>query len=102
MNLSKTTQVLSDTRGLTLQTLRDITRVAKAQNDEVFTPYRAKVEAQVQQLDAVLNLVAQRRGEVGVLLDWLAEFVHKTPLGVPGDFAQIYGWFVAAPVGPLP
>ena len=76
--------MLSDTRGLTLQTLRDITRLAKAQNDEVFTPYRAKVEQQVQQLDAVLDLVAQRRDEVGVLVDWLAEFVHRTPLGVPG------------------
>jgi phospholipid/cholesterol/gamma-HCH transport system substrate-binding protein len=101
VNLSKTTQVLSDTRELTLQTLRDLTRLAKAQNDEVFTPYRAKIEQQVKQLDAVLDLVAQRREEVGVLVDWLAAFVKKTPLGVPGDFAQIYGWFQVAPVGPV-
>jgi phospholipid/cholesterol/gamma-HCH transport system substrate-binding protein len=98
VNLSKTTQVLSNTRELTLQTLRDITRLAKAQNDEVFTPYRAKVEQQVRQLDAVLDLVAQRREEVGVLVDWLAQFVQKTPLGVPGDFAQIYAWLQVAPL----
>lgn len=98
VNLSKTTQVLSDNRELTLQTLRDLTRLAKAQNDEVFGPYRAKVEQQVKQLDAVLALVAQRRGEVGTLVDWLAQFVQRTPKGVPGDFAQIYGWLQLAPL----
>jgi hypothetical protein len=94
VNLSKTTSVLADNRDLTLQTLKDLTRLAAAQNDEVFGPYKAKVEAQIQQLDAILQLVAARRGEVATLVDWLAEFVHRTPLGVPGDFAQIYGWFV--------
>jgi phospholipid/cholesterol/gamma-HCH transport system substrate-binding protein len=69
VNLSKTTQVLSDNRGVTLQTLRDLTRLAKAQNTEVFEPYKAKVEAQVKQLDAVLDLVAQRRGQIYL---WLA------------------------------
>jgi phospholipid/cholesterol/gamma-HCH transport system substrate-binding protein len=94
VNLSKTTPALADNRDLTLQPLKDLTRLAKAHNDEVFGPYKAKVEAQVQQLDAILQLVAARRGEVATLVDWLAEFVHRTPLGVPGDFAQIYGWFV--------
>jgi phospholipid/cholesterol/gamma-HCH transport system substrate-binding protein len=97
-NLSKTTTVLARNRDLTLQTLRDLTRLAKAQNDEVFGPYKAKVEAQVKQLDAILQLVAARRGEVSTLVDWLAEFVRRTPLGVPGDFAQIYGWFTVAGV----
>jgi phospholipid/cholesterol/gamma-HCH transport system substrate-binding protein len=93
-NLSQTTTVLARNRELTLQTLRDLTRLAKAQNDEVFGPYKAKVEAQVQQLDAILQLVAARRGEVATLVDWLTLFVQRTPQGVPGDFAQIYGWFV--------
>jgi phospholipid/cholesterol/gamma-HCH transport system substrate-binding protein len=98
VNLSKTTQVLSDNRDLTLQTLRDLTRFAKAQNTEVFRPYKAKVEAQVKQLDAVLDLVAQRRGELATLADWLVQFVQKTPKGVPGDFAQIYLWLAIAPL----
>jgi phospholipid/cholesterol/gamma-HCH transport system substrate-binding protein len=93
-NLSQTTTVLARNRELTLQTLRDLTRLAKAQNDEVFGPYKAKIEAQVQQLDAILQLVAARRGEVATLVDWLTLFVQRTPQGVPGDFAQIYGWFV--------
>lgn len=93
INLSRTTEVLSDNRELTLQTLRDLTRLAKAQNELVFAPYRDDIERQVRQLDAVLDLVAQRREEVGILVDWLAQFVKKTPLGVPGDFAQVYGWF---------
>jgi phospholipid/cholesterol/gamma-HCH transport system substrate-binding protein len=98
VNLSKTTQVLSDNRQLTLQTLRDITRLAKAQNTEVFEPYKTKVEAQVRQLDAVLDLVAQRRGELATLADWLVQFVQKTPKGVPQDFAQIYIWLAIAPL----
>ena len=98
VNLARTTDVLADNRELTLQTLRDLTRLAKAQNDEVFGPYRAKIEGQIQQLDAILALVAERRSEVGVLVDWLAEFTKRVPLGVKGDFAQIYGWFVVGPV----
>jgi phospholipid/cholesterol/gamma-HCH transport system substrate-binding protein len=94
VNLSKTTSVLAGNRDLALQTLKDLTRLAKAQNDEVFGPYKAKIEGQIQQLDAILQVVAARRGEVATLVDWLARFVHRTPLGVPGDFAQIYGWFV--------
>mgnify|MGYP001608275221 CR=1 FL=1 len=97
VNLARTTDVLAANRELALQTLRDLTRLAKAQNDEVFGPYRARIEGQIQQLDAIVALVAQRREEVGVLVDWLAEFTRRTPLGVPGDFAQIYGWFVVGP-----
>jgi phospholipid/cholesterol/gamma-HCH transport system substrate-binding protein len=97
VDLARTTDVLADNRELTLQTLRDLTRLAKAQNDEVFGPYKERVEAQVRQLDAILQLVAQRRSEVGVLADWLAEFVERTPKGVPGDFAQIYAWFLVGP-----
>jgi phospholipid/cholesterol/gamma-HCH transport system substrate-binding protein len=102
VNLADTTDALADNRELTLQTLRDLTRLAKAQNDEVFGPYRAKIEGQIQQLDAILGLVVQRRQEVGVLVDWLAEFVRRVPLGAPGDFAQIYGWFQLGPVDVAP
>lgn len=93
VNLSKTTSVLANNRELALQTLRDLTRLAKAQNDEVFGPYRSKIEGQIQQLDAILQLVAARRSEVGVLVDWLVEFTQRIPQGIPGDFAQVYGWF---------
>jgi phospholipid/cholesterol/gamma-HCH transport system substrate-binding protein len=98
VNLATTTTNLSKDRELTLQTLRDLTRLAKAQNDEVFGPYKAKVEAQVQQLDAILQLVAARRGEVATLVDWLRNFSTTIPKGIPGDFAQVYGWFVVGPV----
>jgi phospholipid/cholesterol/gamma-HCH transport system substrate-binding protein len=98
VNLARTTDVLADNRELTLQTLRDLTRLAQAQNDLVFEPHRADVERQVQQLDAILALVAERRGEVATLVDWLARFVDRIPQGVPGDFAQIYGWLSLAPL----
>lgn len=95
-NLADTTQVLADNRELTLQTLRDLTRLAQDQNEIVFQPYREDIDRQIGQLDAILQLVAAQREEVGVLVDWLAEFTRKVPLGVPGDFAQVYAWFQPA------
>ncbi len=97
VNLARTTEVLADNRELTLQTLEDLTRLAKAQNEIVFQPFRDDIDRQIQQLDAILAIVAGPREEVGVLVDWLGEFVVKTPKGVPEDFAQVYGWFVIAP-----
>jgi phospholipid/cholesterol/gamma-HCH transport system substrate-binding protein len=102
INLADTTQVLSDNRELTLQTLRDLTRLAKDQNEIVFQPFRADIDRQIQQLDAILQVVAGQRQEVGVFIDWLAEFTRKVPLGVPGDFAQVYGWFQPAFLGQAP
>lgn len=97
VNLARTVEVLTDNRELTLQTLADLTRLAKAQNDIVFRPFRDDIDRQIKQLDAILAIVASQRGEVSVLVDWLEQFVIKTPLGVPGDFAQVYGWFIVTP-----
>jgi phospholipid/cholesterol/gamma-HCH transport system substrate-binding protein len=95
-NLATTTQVLADNRELTLQTVRDLTRLAQAQNDLVFQPFREDLDRQIGQLDAILQLVAAQRHEVGVLADWLATFTINVPLGIPEDFAQVYGWFQPA------
>jgi phospholipid/cholesterol/gamma-HCH transport system substrate-binding protein len=98
VNLEGTTSVLADNRELALQTLRDLTRLAKAQNDEVFGPYRDQLDRQIKQLDAIVALVAAQRGEVATLVDWLVQFTQKIPKGVPNDFAQVYGWFELAPL----
>ena len=98
VNLEATTSILADNRELALQTLRDLTRLAKAQNDQVFGPYREQLDRQVKQLDAIVALVAAQRQEVATLVDWLVEFTYKTPLGIPNDFAQVYGWFELAPL----
>ncbi len=95
-NLAATTQALADNRELTLQTVRDLTRLAQAQNDLVFEPFRDDLDRQIGQLDAILQLVADQRAEVGVLADWLATFTVNVPLGIPEDFAQVYGWFQPA------
>ncbi len=102
VNLARTTEVLADNRDLTLQALEDLTRLARAQNEIVFQPFRDDMERQIAQLDAILATVAGQREEVGVLVDWLEQFVVKSPLGIPEDFAQVYGWFVVAPLGDLP
>lgn len=96
VHLADTTQLLSDNRELTLQTLRDLTRLAAGQNEIVFRPFRDDLDRQIGQLDALLQVVAAQREEVGVLVDWLAEFTVKVPKGIPEDFAQVYGWFQPA------
>src|SRR5690606_24046097 len=93
VNLAEATQLLSDNRDLTLQTLRDLTRLAHDQNTIVFEPFRDDLDRQIAQLDAILQTVAAQREEVGLLIDWLAEFGRKIPLSVPDDFALVYGWF---------
>jgi phospholipid/cholesterol/gamma-HCH transport system substrate-binding protein len=98
VNLEGTTRALADNRELALQTLRDLTRLARAQNDQVFGPYRDQLDQQVKQLDAIVALVAAQRGEVANLVDWLVEFTAKAPKGIPDDFAQVYGWFELAPL----
>jgi len=102
VNLARTTEVLADNRELTLQTLEDLTRLARAQNEIVFQPFRDDIDRQIQQLDAILATVTGQREEVGVLVDWLAEFTRKTPRGIPEDYAQIYGWFVLTPLEAAP
>jgi phospholipid/cholesterol/gamma-HCH transport system substrate-binding protein len=97
LNLADTTTVLAENRELTLQTLRDLTRLAQSQNELVFQPFRDDLERQLAQLDGLLAVVAAQRDEVGVLVDWLAEFTVKAQKGIPGDFAQVYGWFQPAP-----
>ena len=97
VNLARTTDVLADNREQVLQTLEDLTRLAKAENDLVFEPFRADIERQIDQLDAILATVVDQRGEVAVLVDWLARFVEITPKGIPEDFAQVYGWFSLTP-----
>ena len=98
VNLAETTQVLADNRELALQTLEDLTRLAKDQNEIVLQPFHDDIERQIEQLDAVLGTVTGQREQVGVLVDWLARFVEVAPKGVPDDYALVYGWFVPAPL----
>ena len=97
VNLARTTDVLADNRDLILQTLEDLTRLARDQNEIVLQPFRDDIERQIEQLDAILSTVIGQREEVGVLVDWLARFVGVAPKGIPEDFALVYGWFVPAP-----
>jgi len=101
-NLADATTVLADNRDLTLQTLRDLTRLAQAQNELVFAPFRDDLERQLAQLDQLLAIVAGQRQEVATLLDWLAEFTRRAQAGIPEDFAQVYAWVQLAPLDDAP
>lgn len=96
INLSQTTQVLADNREEAIEALRQLTRLAKVQNDEVLRPFREDVNRQIKQIDVILAEVAAARGEVGTLIDWLDRFTVNIPLGIPNDFAQVYSWFETA------
>jgi phospholipid/cholesterol/gamma-HCH transport system substrate-binding protein len=99
VNLVNTTEVLAANRDRVITTLAQLTRLAKVQNEEVFRPYLADVSKQVKQLDAIVAAVHAQREEVGLLIDWLAEFGIKIPKGIPDDSAQVFGLFCVLPAG---
>lgn len=91
VNLSETTAVLADNRDEAIEAIRQLTRLAQVQNDNVFEPYLVQVNTQIRQLDAVLAEVDRNQRQVADLLVWLSQFADKIPKAVPGDFAQVFG-----------
>lgn len=91
VNLAETTQVLADNRDVAIEAIRQLTRLARVQNDNVFEPYLAEVNTQIRQLDAILAVVDEDQQQVAELLQWVAQFADKLPKAVPDDFAQVYG-----------
>lgn len=115
VNLAETIDVLAQNRQQAVDTLAALTRLARDQNDLIFEPHLEATSRQIQELDAILVELSNGRSEVGALLDWLIRFVDIVPRALPctpleqpatdeqpacndGDFAQIYGWFVLAPL----
>lgn len=111
VNLDEATRMLAEDREQAVRTLASLTRLARDQNQLIFEPYLEQTTRQIEQLDAIVAEVHAGRGEVGALLDWLDTFIERIPLAIPcrpatdatqpctgGEFAQVYGWFVAAPL----
>ena len=95
-NLATATQVLADNRQRALTALDQLSRLARVQNDVLVT-YRADIDRQIKQVDEILLVAAGQTAELSLLVDWLERFVVGTPKVVPGDFAQVYGWFIPEP-----
>jgi len=93
VNLSQTAQTLADNREVAVDAVRQLTRLAKVQNDNILGPYLVQVDTQIKQVDAVLGEVDRNQAQLAELLRWLAQFSVKIPLGVPDGFAQVYGMF---------
>jgi phospholipid/cholesterol/gamma-HCH transport system substrate-binding protein len=95
-NLATATQVLADNRDRAITALEQLSRLARVQND-LLTRYRGDIERQIEQVDGVLAVAAGQTAELSLLVDWLERFVVGTPKVIPGDFAQVYGWFIPEP-----
>jgi phospholipid/cholesterol/gamma-HCH transport system substrate-binding protein len=100
-NLATTTQVLADNRQRAITALAQLSRLARVQN-EVLVKYRSDIDRQIKQVDEVLAVAAGQTAEVSLLVQWLEQFVVGTPKVIPGDFAQVYGWFIPEPQDPRP
>jgi len=94
-DLAEATRILREDRDRVVSALRELSRVARVQNEAVFDRYLADVDRQLDQLDRVLATVDASQDEVVSLVDWLERFARAVPRGVPGDFAQVYSWFVS-------
>jgi phospholipid/cholesterol/gamma-HCH transport system substrate-binding protein len=95
-NLATATQVLADNRQRAITALDQLSRLARVQND-VLVKYRSDLDRQIKQVDVILGVAAGQTTELSLLLDWLDKFVAGTPKVIPGDFAQVYGWFIPQP-----
>jgi phospholipid/cholesterol/gamma-HCH transport system substrate-binding protein len=95
-NLADAAQVLAQNRDVAVESIRELTRLARVQNQNILGPYLTQVDTQIKQLDAILAEVDRNQGQVAELLRWVSQFAIKIPLGVPDGFAQVYGLFEVA------
>lgn len=91
VNLADTATVLADNRDEAIDAIRELTRLAQVQNENIFEPYLAEVDTQIKQVDAILGEVARNQDQVADLLFWVAQFADLLPKAAPDDFAQVYG-----------
>jgi virulence factor Mce-like protein len=94
VDLAEATRVLREDRDRVVTALDELSRLARVQNEAVFDQYLADVDRQLDQLDVILRTVDDSSAQVVELVDWLERFARAVPQGIPGDFAQVYGWFV--------
>lgn len=90
VNLAETATVLADNRDVAIDAIRELTRLARVQNDNVFEPYLAEVDTQIKQVDAILVEVDRNQAQVAELLRWVSRFADTLPKAVPDDFAQVF------------
>lgn len=95
-NLADAAQVLAQNRDVAVESIRELTRLARVQNQNILGPYLTQVDTQIKQLDAILAEVDRNQGQVAELLRWVSQFAVKIPQGVPDGFAQVYGLFEVA------
>lgn len=92
-NLADTTRVLAEDRDRAVTALRELSRLAGVQND-LLDRYRADVDRQIGEAEVILAEVAAAHAELSNVVDWLDAFLVALPLGVPGDFTQVFMWAV--------
>ena len=89
-NLAETATVLADNRDVAIDAIRELTRLAQVQNDNVFEPYLAEVDTQIKQVDAILAEVGRNQAQVAELIQWVSQFADQLPKAVADDFAQVF------------
>jgi len=89
-NLAETATVLADNRDVAIDAIRELTRLARVQNDNVFEPYLAEVDTQIKQVDAILAEVGRNQAQVAELIQWVSRFADQLPEAVADDFAQVF------------
>jgi phospholipid/cholesterol/gamma-HCH transport system substrate-binding protein len=89
-NLAETATVLADNRDVAIDAIRELTRLARVQNENVFEPYLAEVDTQIKQVDAILAEVGRNQAQVAELLQWVSRFADQLPKAVANDFAQVF------------
>jgi phospholipid/cholesterol/gamma-HCH transport system substrate-binding protein len=98
-DLATTTRVLAENRDKAVAVLRNLSRLAAVQNDELDL-YRADVEKQIRQVEGIVRVVAGQTTELKSLLDWLDKFVYGLPQVIPNDFTNVFAWVIPEQLDP--
>jgi phospholipid/cholesterol/gamma-HCH transport system substrate-binding protein len=98
-NLASATQVLTDNRQRAVTALDRIATLADSQN-KLLDRYRADIDRQIKQVDAIVKVAATQTAEVSNLLDWLNTFTKVIPRVIPGEFTQVFMWVIPADQDP--
>jgi phospholipid/cholesterol/gamma-HCH transport system substrate-binding protein len=89
VNLAQTTTLLANDRDKAVTALVSLTHLATAA-DYSLNKYQAAIDREIKQVDAVAATLANSLGDVTALVDWLQKFAINFPVGIQGNFGNVF------------
>ncbi|MDP9074074.1 MAG: MCE family protein, partial [Actinomycetota bacterium] len=89
VNLAQTTTLLANDREKVVTALASLTHLAEAA-DYSLNKYQSAIDREIKQVDAVTGTLVNALGDVSTLVDWLQRFAIDFPVGIQGNFGNVF------------